>query len=395
MASLKHWVWLTTRPGMGRQTELDLLEAMGGPERVYHGREEDYLTVPGITRGDLDALADKSLEEADAVLGECDRLGLRLLTIQDALYPDRLRNIYDPPLLLYVQGRLPALDDEFAVAMVGTRSCSVYGEMMAERLGFELASQGAVVVSGLAQGIDACSHRGALRGGGTVVGVIGGGHDKPFPLENKYLYADVAAVGAVLSEYPPGTPHRGRHFPVRNRIISGLCQATLVVEAPARSGALITAHLALDQGRDVFAVPGAAGSAASVGCNRLIQEGAGLVMEARDLLRDYVDLYPGRLRLAGLPLPEDLKSVSPAREWETPQEPPARPVRQAVNYRDPSLGLTDDQIRIMECLGDRSLSMDDLIEETGIPARRAFSAVSVLQVDHFLVKEGTCYRVAD
>ena len=398
MASLKHWIWLTTRPSLNRQSSLALLRAMETPERIYHSCEEDYLTIPGITREQINALEDKSLEEANAILGECRRLGLQLLTIQDTLYPDRLRNIYDPPLLLYIQGRMPAFDDEFAVAMVGTRDCTPYGEMMAERLGFELASQGAVVVSGLARGIDACAHRGALRGGGTVVGVIAGGHDKPYPIQNRYLYADVAAVGAVISEYPPGTLHLARHFPVRNRIISGLCQATLVVEAPARSGALITANAALEQGRDVFAVPGPAGAINSVGCHRLIQEGAGLVMEARDLLREYVDLYPGKLRFCGLPLPGDLKDAASKKVPETlekPEELEAKAVKPSVNYRDPSLGLTDDQIQIMECLQGRSLSMDDLIEETKIPARRAFSAVSMLQVDHFLEKEGICYRIAD
>ena len=402
MAGLKYWVWLATRPGVGNQARLALLDAFGSPENVYCADRDALLQTPGITRAMLEGLEDKSLEGADRVLGDCDRLGLGLLTIQDALYPDRLRNIYDPPVLLYVQGRMPLFDEEAAVAMVGTRRCTPYGAAVAQRLAYELASQGALVISGLAAGIDACAHRGALRAGGLTAAVIGGGHDIRYPSENRYLYQDIAAAGVILSEYPPGTEHRGRHFPVRNRILSGLAAAALVVEAPERSGALITAALALEQGRDVFAVPGPVGARESMGCHRLIQEGAGLVTEGRDLLRCLAPQFPGRLRLRYVDLPEDLRPAGGERPLWTPQPPEpqadpapaAEPARPAVDYRDPALGLTDDQIKIMECLGSRTLHMDDIIEETQIPARRASSALSMLQVDGHVAKEGMRYRAA-
>jgi len=396
VAGLKYWLWLTTRQGVGNQARLALLHAMGSPENIYYADEGEYLQVTGITRAVIEGLKDKSLKKVDAILGDCDRLGLQILTMQDALYPDRLRNIYDPPVLLYVQGRMPAFDEEVAVAMVGTRDATPYGRAMASRLAYDLASQGAVVVSGLALGVDGCSHQAALRAGGFTAAVIGGGHDIKYPRDNRWLYEDIAAAGVILSEYPPGTEHRGSHFPVRNRIISGLSVAVLVVEAPERSGALITANAALEQGRDVFAVPGPVGSRESVGCHRLIQEGAGLVMEGRDLLRHYVHQYHGKLHASGLPLPEDLR-ITPAEQLWQPalqenSEPEAVSVPAAIDYRDPALGLTDDQICIMECLGTNTLHIDDIIEETQIPARRASSALAMLQVDGYVVKDGMRYR---
>ena len=222
MASLKYWLWLASLPGVGGVMKNRLLEHFGGPEEVYCSDSGEYFLVEGMTRAAAARLEEKSLEEADRILGDCDRLGLRILTLRDTEYPDRLRNIYDPPLVLYVQGRLPLMDDEVAIAMVGTRKASPYAQEMGEKLAFQLAGLGAVVVSGLAAGGDAAAHRGALRAGGLTVAVIGGGHDIIYPARNRGLYEDIAVRGAILSEYPPGTEHEGSHFPVRNRIISGL-----------------------------------------------------------------------------------------------------------------------------------------------------------------------------
>ena len=195
--------------------------------------------------------------------------------MQDADYPVRLRNIFEPPSLLYVKGQLPVIDEEVAVAMVGTRKASPYGVEAAEKIAYGLSRQGAVVISGAAAGVDSASHRGALRAGGKTIAVLGNGLDVVYPAENEWLYRDIAASGALISEYPPGTAAESWHFPVRNRIISGLSLATVVVEAPEKSGALITANTALEQGRDVFAVPGPIDAPMSRGCNRLIADGAG------------------------------------------------------------------------------------------------------------------------
>ena len=295
MAALKYWVWLTTLPGLGQRTKLQLLEHFASPEEIYFAPEEELLLAEGVTKAQCALLADKSLDRAEKVLEDCAKDGQFLLTMDDAAYPARLRNIYDPPLLLYGKGSLPLFDEEVAVTVVGTRSCTPYGVKAASELGYELAKQGALLVSGMAKGIDGEVLRGALRAGGFTAAVLGGGADVVYPAANRRLYEDIAATGVILSEYPPGTEPRGEHFPVRNRLLSALSVATLVVEAPERSGALITAATALEQGREVFAVPGPFDAPMSRGCNGLIREGAGLVCEARDGASDCAGV-PGRDR---------------------------------------------------------------------------------------------------
>lgn len=376
---LKYWVWLSELPGLGNQARLALLRHFASPEEVYYAEPEELELVEGLTKEQAQrVLRNKDLSGANRILGECQRLGQRILTLQDAGYPRRLQNIYDPPCLLYVRGRLPEVDEEVLVAVVGTRSCTPYGIRCAEKLGYGLAAGGGIVVTGLAKGVDAAAARGALRAGGTVIGVTGNGLDVYYPYESRNLYDDVAAVGALVSEYPPGTEPEGRHFPVRNRIMSGLSVAALVVEAPVRSGAMITARLALDQGRDLFAVPGPIDAPASVGCIRLIQEGAGAVIDAWDLLREYEHRFPDKLRPAG-PVPEMRNQpVRRAPEEKPPEKtetPPELPVRNAE-------GLTDDQIALMAVLEPVSpIQVDDLIQASGIPARRVLSALTMLEID--------------
>lgn len=303
MAALKYWVWFTTLPGLTNRSKLLLLEHFPSPEDIYYAQPEDLPPVEGLSSSQAALLSDKSTDRAEDVLAHCAKGDIFLLTMQDALYPDRLRNIYDPPVLLYGRGRMPLFDEEAAVSVVGTRTCTPYGISAAEELGYQLAKEGAVVVSGLAKGIDGASHRGALRAGGFTAAVLGGGVDVVYPAENRRLYEDIAATGVLLSEYPPGTEPMGSHFPVRNRILSGLSLAVLVVEAPERSGALITANTALEQGRDVFAVPGPIDAPNSRGSNRLIRDGAGLVTCGWDILEGYRSRFPHRLRPSSENLP--------------------------------------------------------------------------------------------
>lgn len=389
MASLKYWLWLTSLEGLTIQQRLALLGHFGQPDKVYFGDSGEYALVEGMTRQAMNALADKSLDRADKILGDCERLGLRIITIQDAEYPDRLRNIYDPPLLLYVQGRMPAFDDEVAIAMVGSRKVSPYGQMMGEKLAFQMAGLGALIVSGLAAGGDAAAHRGALRAGGFTAAVIAGGHDIIYPRENRWLYEDIAVRGVILSEYPPGTPHDRTHFPVRNRIISGLCLGTVVIEAPERSGTLITVNHALDQGRDIFALPGQADDWHCTGSNRLLRDGAGVVVDAWDVLSCYTARFPHKLKsfraeeprhfgapAEEKPQPADGKS-SPAEKAGEQSREPAKPVLDLSGDH----GLTDDQLKIVRTLGERTLQVDDIIEETEIPTRRVLSALTMLELD--------------
>ena len=390
MANIKYWVWLAQLSQIPGPMKTALLAHFASPEALYYADRAERALVEGITPKYLDALEDKSLDEVDRILGDCQRLGLRIVTREDTEYPDRLRSIFDPPLLLYVQGRMPVFDDEVAIAMVGTRNCTPYGERVAENLGFELASQGALVVSGLAKGLDALCLQGALRAGGFTAAVIGGGHDIPYPYENRFLYQDIAATGVILSEYPPGTEHRGAHFPVRNRIISALCLGTVVIEAPRRSGALITAHTALEQGRDVFAVPGPIDAPCSEGSNQLLLEGAIPALSAAGILGEYARQYPHKLHLKAVEAPEPLGSRSReksaaenrAQEESEPEAPPLPVLDLSADH-----GLTDDQVRILRCLEGGTMQVDDIIEATQIPARRVLSALTLLEVEDWVRQE--------
>lgn len=392
MAALKYWVWLTTLPGLGQRTKLQLLEHFASPEEIYFAPEKELLLAEGVTKTQCALLADKSLDRAEKVLEDCAKDGQFLLTMDDAAYPARLRNIYDPPLLLYGKGSLPLFDEEVAVTVVGTRSCTPYGVKAASELGYELAKQGALLVSGMAKGIDGEALRGALRAGGFTAAVLGGGADVVYPAANRRLYEDIAATGVILSEYPPGTEPRGEHFPVRNRLLSALSVATLVVEAPERSGALITAATALEQGREVFAVPGPFDAPMSRGCNGLIREGAGLVCEAWDVLSFYESRYPHKLRLLRAKLPPlpkgapETESGEPAKPVEEAPPAPALPVLDIS--QDPG-GLTDDQIAVLSVLHtDIPTLTDDAAILADLPVRRVLSALTVLEIDGYVCRQG-------
>ena len=393
MAALKYWVWLTALPGLSNRSRLLLLERYGSLEDVYYADAEELALTEGLTPGQAQLLSDKSLTRADRILADCARGDIFLLTMQDAAYPARLRDIFDPPVLLYGKGSLPLFDEEAASAVVGTRSCTPYGLRCAHRMGYELARQGAVVVSGMAKGIDGAAMRGALQAGGFTAAVLGGGADVVYPAANRRLYEDIAATGVLLSEYPPGTEPLPGHFPVRNRIISGLSLASLVVEAPVRSGALITAHAALDQGRDVFAVPGPIDAAASVGCNRLIRDGAGLAASGWDILSVYHSRFPHRLHPAQMTVPEPgetpRQEESPPPAQKPEPEAPAAPELPVLDLDRNREGLTDDQLALIRVLDTETpLLTDEAAEQTGLPVRRVLSALTVLEIDGYAQRSG-------
>lgn len=379
MSVLKYWLWLTELRGLRNQTRLALLRHFGTPEDVFYADEGEILLTEGMTREQAEILRNHELKEADRILADCQKLGQSILTIQDAGYPGRLKNIYDPPCLLYVKGQMPLIDEEVAVTVVGTRNCTPYGVSCAEKLGYGMANGGAAVVTGLAKGIDAAATRGALRAGGTVIGVLGNGLDVYYPRESRYLYEDVAAAGVLLSEYPPGTEPAGKHFPIRNRILSGLSLATLVVEAPERSGALITAETALEQGRDVFAIPGPIDAPDSVGCNRLIQQGAGIVMDAWDILQEYQGRFPDKLRA------EEAREKPVTLGYQARQKAEAKPVPPTVSAA--AQGLTEEQAALLRLLpAEEPMLIDDLVEESGLATRQVLSALTLLEIDQLVVQ---------
>ena len=386
MSALKYWLWLTRLPGLNNQSRLVLLRRFGTPETVYFAEPPDIAMTEGLSRQQAALLSNHALDEAERVLERCQKRNIRLVTLQDADYPDRLRNIYDPPCLLYVKGQLPALDEEIVISAVGTRRCTPYGTACAERIGYGLATGGAIVASGLAKGVDTAAIRGALLGGGVTLGLLGNGIDVVYPRENAGLYEDVAATGALISEYPPGTDPLPGNFPVRNRILSGIAVGTLVVEAPARSGALITASRALEQGRDVFAVPGPIDSPNSYGCNRLIRDGAELVMDASDILEAYAARFPEKLKAVKtlqvlLEEPSTEKASEPEKRKDAPKK---------SDVPTPTISIADgivseEQVRILRVLDlNAPIYVDEIIERSGLSTRQVLSDLTMLEIDGYI-----------
>lgn len=390
MSALKYWIWLASRRGLGAAGALTVLDYFVTPERAYYADREEYDMLP-LRPSQRRDLEDKSLDRAERILGDCERLGLRIMTFQDADYPQRLRALADPPAVLYIRGRTFHFDEEAAIGVVGARSPSTYGEKWAERFGLELASGGALVVSGIAEGVDCCAIKGALKAGGPVVSVLAGGIDVPYPAKHRYLYEDVAVAGALISEYPPGTLNQGHHFPWRNRILSGLCLGVLAVECRPFGGTMSTARHALDQDRDLFAVPGALDAPMSEGTNLLIQQGAKLVTCGRDILEEYWDRFPEKLKSSAPLTPEaarerleDLRQQQKERPTPKSQAPQAAPdpapARETVPREEQKRRFTDDQLALLAALSGETRATDQLVELTQIPARRVLSALTMLQI---------------
>jgi len=289
--SLKAWLALSLTHGLGGEGARRLLKEFGSPEAVFAASGG---LLRNLVKAEVAAEIGKGIDEAALapVLAWLEEGNNHLVTLADGDYPQSLLNIPDPPLLLYVKGRLDLLNHP-ALAVVGSRNATPQGLNNAEAFARTLSDAGLCVISGLAHGIDAAAHRGALRAQGSSIAVVGTGLDKVYPAANRDLAHELAAEGALISEFPLGTPPLAANFPRRNRIISGMSLGCLVVEASLQSGSLITARLALEQGREVFAIPGSIHAPQSKGCHALIKQGAKLAETAQDILEE----------LGGLPIP--------------------------------------------------------------------------------------------
>lgn len=278
--------WLNQIKGIGMQKRKVLYSCCKNAKEVYELGDRQLEELPFLSKKDKEAIKKSklcwNLEEEYKKLGQA---GIRFLTKESGEYPEKLKMIADAPDALYVKGKLPK-QNVLSVAVVGARCCSEYGKAVAEEIAETLSAQGVYIVSGMARGIDSWGHIGALRQGRPTFAVLGCGVDVCYPPENQELYQRILAVGGVISEYPPKTEPLGRLFPARNRIISGLSDIVIVIEAREKSGSLITADFALEQGKDVYALPGRITDGLSGGCNRLIKQGAGIILSAEDLLKD-------------------------------------------------------------------------------------------------------------
>ncbi len=395
MSTLKYWLWLSECKGVSARTMNALLDAFGSPEAVYFAREhEPRAAVPRMTAAETDALQYKSMERPEQIIADCSRLGCSIITIADAAYPERLRSTATPPIVLYVSGNLPVVDDEAAVAIVGTRRCTPYGLKTASKIAFEIAQIGGVVVTGLARGIDSAAANGALRAGGTVIGVLGSGLDVVYPPENRELFNKVKTHGALVSEYPPGTQPLRTNFPARNRIMSGLSLGVVVTEAPRRSGSLITAMQALEEGRDVFAVPGNVDAPSFEGSNELLRDGAIPVRDGRDVMNEYMALFPDKLGGSRRTAADaDEKPAEAAGFGET------APVSSSkiaidnddggeyidfIDLKEKPDDMTDSEYAVALALCGGARGTDDIVARCGLSAADVMSSLTMLEINGYV-----------
>ena len=298
--NILYWIWLADRCGAASDEFGRLAEKYDDPFEIYRMEEEEIERIDGISPKLKLRLFDKTLDSAYDILKYCKQKNIEIISYRDKRYPSRLRGIQDPPVLLYVLGDLPNMDDRLCIGMVGTRKMSEYGRDEAYKISYELAAANAVIVSGMALGIDAVSACGALAAGGKTVAVLGCGISVVYPKEHAALMREIGKKGAVITEYPPFERPHGYNFPKRNRIISGLCQGVIIVEGAAGSGALITAKRTIDQGRELFALPGKISENNSEVPNELIKSGALVALSADDIIGHYDFLYRDCINYRGL-----------------------------------------------------------------------------------------------
>ena len=289
------WIWLAEALGAGSRVFRRLIELYDSPYELFHADETEMERIPELSARAQKALSDKNLQRAAEIMEVCERNGIGILTWDDDSYPRLLREINSPPCVLYYVGELPDWNRLLCVGMVGTRRMSAYGLRTAYKISYELAAAGAVVVSGMAAGIDGVCAAAAMAAKGKTVAILGCGVDVVYPSHHRRLRNEIVKRGVILSEYPPATRPAAYHFPLRNRLISGLSQGTVVVEAGVGSGSLITAKDAILQGRDVFALPANVGSQGAEGTNGLIRDGAIPVLSTDDILENYQYVFPDTL----------------------------------------------------------------------------------------------------
>ncbi len=356
----RFWVALRSVRGVGNIVGLSLVKTFGGPREVF-GAGSQKLECAGVRANVARAIARfDDWTHADDQVARLDRVRGRLVTWHDESYPEMLRHIHDPPLFLFVRGDLEpvARESPRAIAIVGSRSPSSYGRRMARCLSAGLAEAGVTVVSGLARGIDAEAHWAALRAGGKSIAVLGCGIDVVYPSEHHHLMIRTAKSGAVVSEFPMGTQPEAENFPGRNRIISGMTLGTVVVEAAEKSGSLISARFAMEQGREVFAVPGPVGSR-SRGTHNLLRQGAALVESPNDVLNEIAPHLAGRARLA-------------------------------------PVSLQANEAIVFGLLGDAPVSLDGITRDSGLPVSEVIEVLLGLEL-RGLVRQlpGKCYGLGD
>lgn len=371
------WVWLSLALGTDNPKQKRVYDTYNSISKFYEGGIYEWRLCGIFSDKELDALMSVRMIDAQKVIDDCTRLGYDIVCFDDEEYPQKLKDIYSPPCVLYVWGELPDFDNSLSIAMVGTRNATQYGVMTSHVLSASLSKLGVIIVSGGALGIDTASHIGALEAGGTTVCVLGCGIDHRYLMSNAQLRKNIAQTGAVISEYPPGTKSFPHNFPVRNRILSGLSDGVVVVEADEKSGSLITVNHALEQGREVFAVMGNINSRYSTGTNKMIKDGATPVTSYLDI----IEAFP-QYSIESSNTSVELSARNDS-QLNTP------PVKHRVDVE-----LSDTVKKIYDCIGNEPIHIDQIVAKCGLPVSKVLQSLTELELLSLIsCQQGRLYKL--
>ena len=378
----KYWIWLSMTLGAAAKTD-EVLTAFPRPHKLYESQEKERILAGVFTKGQSERLRATQLDTATDILAKCEKNGWQVVTPDDAVYPAGLKKISDMPLVLYVDGDISCLRGKVIIGVVGTRKPNYESIAIARNISGDLVKAGAVVVSGGALGIDSAAHEAAMENNGKTVCVLGCGLGTRYLMDNAAMRREISRTGAVVTEYAPFAEVTRMSFPQRNRIISGMSHGLLVVEAGSRSGSLITARCAAEQGREVFAIPGSVLSSAYTGANNLIRDGAKAVTCARDILTPFSAIYPDRINLNATGVETVcVKSVNSERKK------PSVPEKKAATE------LKGDAAAIYGLFGGEALHPDEICAMTGLPLSKVISALMKLEMEDYIEQtEGKNYII--
>ena len=371
------WVWLSLALGTDNPKQKRVYDTYNSISKFYEGGIYEWRLCGIFSDKELDALTSVRMTDAQKVIDYCIRLGYDIVCFDDEEYPQKLKDIYSPPCVLYVWGELPDFDNNLSIAMVGTRNATQYGVMTSHVLSASLSKLGVIIVSGGALGIDTASHIGTLEAGGTTVCVLGCGIDHRYLMSNAQLRKNIAQTGAVISEYPPGTKSFPHNFPVRNRILSGLSDGVVVVEADEKSGSLITVNHALEQGREVFAVMGNINSRYSTGTNKMIKDGATPVTSYLDIIEAFPQYS----------IESNNTSVELSARNDSQLNTP--PVKHRVDVE-----LSDTVKKIYDCIGNEPIHIDQIVAKCGLPVSKVLQSLTELELLSLIsCQQGRLYKL--
>lgn len=383
MSAIEYWLWLSTSAKLSPRAKAVLLKHYGGPEAMYEAPKGEITKLLGRRGEGAEDLEKRDLTSALRTIDRCKMQNIEVISIDDPRYPVRLKNIYAPPHIIYVKGRLPKIDDEPAIAVIGTRNASPYGIKMGRKLGFEIAKCGGVVISGLTKGIDAAGAEGALVADGKCIGVLG----MPHELARGKMVDELAVRGALVSEYPPGAGTCRQFFRARNRIAAGLSIGVVVVEAPYKSGTKLFVDEAVEQGKEIFAVPGNADSENCAGTNAMLKDGAKPVTEGWDVMSEFAKLYPDKIkrsteRIPGTCVkPEQNEPVITEKTHKDTKKVIDKPdTTEYIDFKKQLEGLSQSQLSIVSAMDREAMQVDEIIERTGLSPAKVLADLTLLQL---------------